>query len=40
MSTARISAAALLLKERGARRALAIICIGVGPGIALVLEAA
>ena len=41
MSGARISGtAALELKERGARRALATMCIGVGQGIALALEAA
>jgi acetyl-CoA acyltransferase len=41
MSGARISGtAALELKERRARRALATMCIGVGQGIALALEAA
>jgi acetyl-CoA acyltransferase len=41
MSGARISGtAALELKERGAKRALATMCIGVGQGIALALEAA
>ena len=41
MSGARISGtAALELKDRGARRALATMCIGVGQGIALALEAA
>ena len=41
MSGARISGtAALELKERGARRALATMCIGVGQGIAVALEAA
>jgi acetyl-CoA acyltransferase len=41
MSGARISGtAALELKERGARRALATMCIGVGQGIAVGLEAA
>jgi acetyl-CoA acyltransferase len=41
MSGARISStAALELKERGARRALATMCIGVGQGIAVALEAA
>jgi acetyl-CoA acyltransferase len=41
MSGARISGtAALELKERGARRALATMCIGVGQGIALALERA
>ena len=41
MSGARISGtAALELKERGARRALATMCIGVGQGIALAMEAA
>jgi acetyl-CoA acyltransferase len=41
MSGARISgAAALELKERGAKRALATMCIGVGQGIAVALEAA
>jgi acetyl-CoA acyltransferase len=40
MSGARISGtAALELKERGARRALATMCIGVGQGIAVALEA-
>ena len=39
MSGARISGtAALELKERGARRALATMCIGVGQGIAVALE--
>jgi acetyl-CoA acyltransferase len=41
MSGARISGtAALELKERGAKRALATMCIGVGQGIAVALEAA
>jgi acetyl-CoA acyltransferase len=41
MSGARISGtAALELKERGARRAVATMCIGVGQGIAVALEAA
>jgi acetyl-CoA acyltransferase len=41
MSGARISGtAALELKERGVRRALATMCIGVGQGIAVALEAA
>jgi acetyl-CoA acyltransferase len=41
MSGARISGtAALELKERGARRALATMCIGVGQGIAVALAAA
>jgi acetyl-CoA acyltransferase len=41
MSGARISGtAALELKDRGAKRALATMCIGVGQGIALALEAA
>ena len=41
MSGARISGtAALELKERGARRAIATMCIGVGQGIAVALEAA
>ncbi|MEE8272378.1 MAG: 3-oxoadipyl-CoA thiolase [Alphaproteobacteria bacterium] len=41
MSGARIAgSAALELKERGARRALATMCIGVGQGIAIALEAA
>jgi acetyl-CoA acyltransferase len=41
MSGARISGtAALVLRERGARRALATMCIGVGQGIAVALEAA
>ena len=41
MSGARISGtAALELKDRGARRALATMCIGVGQGIAVALEAA
>ena len=41
MSGARISGtAALELKERGARRALATMCIGVGQGIAVALEVA
>jgi acetyl-CoA acyltransferase len=41
MSGARISGtAALELEERGARRALATMCIGVGQGIAVALEAA
>ena len=41
MSGARISGtAALELKDRGARRALATMCIGVGQGIAAALEAA
>jgi acetyl-CoA acyltransferase len=40
MSGARIAGtAALELKERGARRALATMCIGVGQGIAVALEA-
>jgi acetyl-CoA acyltransferase len=40
MSGARISGtAALELKERGARRAVATMCIGVGQGIAIALEA-
>jgi acetyl-CoA acyltransferase len=40
MSGARISGtAALELKERGVRRALATMCVGVGQGIALALEA-
>ena len=40
-SGARITGtAALELKERGARRALATMCIGVGQGIAIALEAA
>ena len=40
MSGARISGtAALELKERGGRRAVATMCIGVGQGIALALEA-
>ncbi|WP_127521650.1 3-oxoadipyl-CoA thiolase [Mesorhizobium sp. Z1-4] len=39
MSGARISGtAALELKERGAKRALATMCIGVGQGIALAME--
>ncbi|MGH8721949.1 MAG: 3-oxoadipyl-CoA thiolase, partial [Burkholderiales bacterium] len=41
MSGARISGtAALELKERGAKRAIATMCIGVGQGIAVALEAA
>jgi len=41
MSGARITGtAALELKQRGARRALATMCIGVGQGIAIGLEAA
>ena len=41
MSGARISGtAALELKDRGASRALATMCIGVGQGIAVALEAA
>jgi acetyl-CoA acyltransferase len=41
MSGARISGtAALELKQRGVRRALATMCIGVGQGIAIALEAA
>jgi acetyl-CoA acyltransferase len=41
MSGARISGtAALELKERGAKRALATMCIGVGQGLAVALEAA
>jgi acetyl-CoA acyltransferase len=41
MSGARISGtAALELKERGGKQALATMCIGVGQGIALALEAA
>jgi len=41
MSGARLAlTAALELKERGAKRALCTMCIGVGQGIALVLEAA
>jgi acetyl-CoA acyltransferase len=41
MSGARISGtAALELKERGSKRALATMCIGVGQGIAVALEAA
>jgi acetyl-CoA acyltransferase len=41
MSGARISGtAALELRERGGRRALATMCIGVGQGIAVALEAA
>jgi acetyl-CoA acyltransferase len=40
MSGARISGtAALELKERGAKRAIATMCIGVGQGIAVALEA-
>jgi acetyl-CoA acyltransferase len=40
MSGARIAGtAALELKERGARRAIATMCIGVGQGIAIALEA-
>jgi acetyl-CoA acyltransferase len=40
MSGARIAGtAALELKERGARRAVATMCIGVGQGIAIALEA-
>jgi acetyl-CoA acyltransferase len=39
MSGARISGtAALELKERGLRRALATMCIGVGQGLAVALE--
>jgi acetyl-CoA acyltransferase len=41
MSGARISGtAALELTERGGRRAVATMCIGVGQGIAVALEAA
>jgi acetyl-CoA acyltransferase len=41
MSGARITGtAALELRERGAKRALATMCIGVGQGIALAIEAA
>jgi acetyl-CoA acyltransferase len=41
MSGARLAlTAALELKQRGAKRALCTMCIGVGQGIALVLEAA
>jgi len=41
MSGARITgSAALELKERGAKRAVATMCIGVGQGIAIALEAA
>ena len=41
MSGARLAlTAALELKERGAKRALCTMCIGVGQGIALMLEAA
>lgn len=41
MSGARIvGTAALELGERGAKRALATMCIGVGQGIALAIEAA
>src|SRR5690606_34660955 len=41
MSGARISgSAALELRERNARRALATMCIGVGQGIAIALERA
>ena len=40
MSGARLAGSAMLeLKERGARRALATMCIGVGQGIAVALEA-
>jgi acetyl-CoA acyltransferase len=40
MSGARITGtAAFELKERGARRAVATMCIGVGQGIAVALEA-
>jgi acetyl-CoA acyltransferase len=40
MSGARISGtAALELQQRGVRRALATMCIGVGQGIAIALEA-
>jgi acetyl-CoA acetyltransferase len=39
MSGARIAgAAALELKRRGGRRALASMCVGVGQGVALALE--
>ena len=39
MSGARLAlTAALELQERGARRALCTMCIGVGQGIALMLE--
>jgi 3-oxoadipyl-CoA thiolase len=41
MSGARLAlSAAIEMKERGAKRALATMCIGVGQGIALALEAA
>jgi acetyl-CoA acetyltransferase len=41
MSGARITGtAALEMQERGAKRALATMCIGVGQGIAIALEAA
>ncbi len=41
MSGARIlGTAALELKERGAKRGLATMCIGVGQGIAALIEAA
>ena len=40
MSGARLAGSAMMeLKERGARRALATMCIGVGQGIAVALEA-
>jgi acetyl-CoA acetyltransferase len=41
MSGARLAlTAAMELRERGARRALCTMCIGVGQGIAALLEAA
>jgi len=41
MSGARLAlTAAMELRERGAKRALATMCIGVGQGIAMALEAA
>jgi acetyl-CoA acetyltransferase len=40
MSGARLAlTAAIEMKDRGARRALATMCIGVGQGIALTMEA-